>query len=90
MALPFTVSRSNWNLEILVFVEGGKPEYLEKNPQSKDENQQQTQPTYDSESENGARATLVGGECSHHCTIYRLLLILVGRIWLSIMTFYLK
>ena len=25
----------NWNLEMLVFVEGGKPENLEKNPQSK-------------------------------------------------------
>ena len=30
-----------------VFVEGGKPENPEKNPRSKDENQQQTQPTYD-------------------------------------------
>ena len=28
------------------FVEGGKPEYREKNPRSRDENQQQTQPTY--------------------------------------------
>ena len=27
VALPSTVSRSNWNLEMLVFVEGGKPEY---------------------------------------------------------------
>ena len=44
MALPSTVSRSNWNLEMLVFVEGGKPEYPEKNPRSRDENQQQTQP----------------------------------------------
>ena len=65
----FTVSRSNWNSEVLVFVEGGKPEYLEKNPRSRDENQQQTQPTYDAESGNQTRATLVGGECSHHCTI---------------------
>ena len=40
-------SRSNWNLEVLVFMEGGKPENPEKNPRSKDENQQQTQPTYD-------------------------------------------
>ena len=30
-----TVSRSNWNLQVLVFVEGGKPENAEKNPQSK-------------------------------------------------------
>ena len=28
-------SRSNWNLEVLVFVEGGKPENPEKNPRSK-------------------------------------------------------
>ena len=27
---------------------------------------QQTQPTYDAESGNRTRATLVGGECSHH------------------------
>ena len=32
---------------MLVFAEGGKPENPEKNPRSKDENQQQTQPTYD-------------------------------------------
>ena len=64
MALPSTVSGSNWNLEMLGFVEGGKPEYPEKNPQSKDENQQQTQPTYDTETGNRTRATLVGGECS--------------------------
>ena len=44
MALPSTVSRSNWNLEMFVFVEGGKPEYPEKNPRSREENQQQTQP----------------------------------------------
>ena len=36
-------SRSNWNLEMLIFVEGGKPENPERNPRSKDENQQQTQ-----------------------------------------------
>ena len=54
---------------MLVFVEGGKPENPEKNPRSKDENQQQTQPTYDAESGNRTRATLVGGECSHHCAI---------------------
>ena len=28
--------RSNWNLEVLVFVEGGKPENPEKNPRSKE------------------------------------------------------
>ena len=40
MVLSPTVSRSNWNLGMLVFVEGGKPEYPEKNPRSGDENQQ--------------------------------------------------
>ena len=59
-----TVSRSNWNLEVLVFVEGGKAEYPEKNPRSRVENQQQTQPTYDAGYRNRTRATLVGGERS--------------------------
>ena len=62
-------SRWNWNLEMLVFMEGGKPENPEKNPRSKDENQQQTQPTYDTGTGNRTRATLVEGECSHHCAI---------------------
>ena len=41
-------SWSNWNLEMLVFKERGKPEYLEKLKPlgAKEENQQQTQPTY--------------------------------------------
>ena len=56
-----TDSRSNLNLEMLVFLEGGKPEYPEKNPRSKDGNQQQTQPTYDVHSGNQTRATLVEG-----------------------------
>ena len=30
---------------------------------------QQTQPTYDAESGNRTRATLLGGECPHHCAI---------------------
>ena len=69
MALSSAVYRSNLNLEMLVFVVGRKPGYPEKNPRSKDENQQQTQPTYDVESGNGNKVTLVGGECSHHCPI---------------------
>ena len=36
---------------------------------SQAENQQQTQLTYDAESWKRTRATLVGGECSHHCAI---------------------
>ena len=69
MALLSTVSRLNWNLEMLVFLEGGKPEYPEKNPRSKDKKQQQNQPTNDAETGNRTRATLVGGESSHHCAI---------------------
>ena len=61
-----TVSRSNWNLEMLIFVEGGKPENPEKNPRSRDENQQQTQPTCDAGSGNRTRATVVGGESGLH------------------------
>ena len=61
VSLLSTVSRSNWNFEMLVFVKGGKPEYPAKNPRSKDENQQQTQPTYDTGSETQTQATLVGG-----------------------------
>ena len=66
MGLLSIFSRSNWNLEMLVFVDGGKPE---KNPWSRDENQQQTQSTYGAKTGNRTRVTLVGGECSHHCAI---------------------
>ena len=37
---------------MLIFAEGGKPENPEKNPRSEDENQQQSQPTYDAELQN--------------------------------------
>ena len=40
-------SRSNWDLELLVFEERGKPENRGEISQSKEENQQQTQPTFD-------------------------------------------
>ena len=40
-----------------------------KTSRSKDENQQQTQPTYDTGTGSRTRATLVGGERSHHCAI---------------------
>ena len=39
-------SWSNWNSEMVVFKEWGKPEYPKKNIRGKGENQQQTQPTY--------------------------------------------
>ena len=45
--------------QMLVFSERGKPEYPGKNLS-------QTQPIYDGGG-NGTRATLVEGECSHHC-----------------------
>ena len=54
---------------MLIFVDGGKPENLEKNPQSKDKNQQHTQPTYDAGSTIWTQATMVGGERDHHCAI---------------------
>ena len=60
-------SRSNWNLEMSIFEEGGKPENLEKNPRSKGDNQQQTQSTYDAGSGNRTQDTLVVGERFHHC-----------------------
>ena len=60
-----TVSRLNGNLEMLVFEEKGKLEYPEKNLLE----QGRTQPTYDAGSRNQTQATLVGGECSHHCAI---------------------
>ena len=40
-----------------------------KTSRSKDENKQQTQPTYDTGTSSRTQATLVGGECSHHCAI---------------------
>ena len=36
--------RLNWNVEVLVFVEGGKPENSQKNSRRGDENQRQTNP----------------------------------------------
>ena len=60
-------SRSNWNLEVLVFKERGKPVYPEKNSRSKGENQQQTQPTYGVDARIRTQAALGGGECTHNC-----------------------
>ena len=42
-----TVSKIELEIEVLIFVEGGKPENSEKNPRNSDENQQQTHPTCD-------------------------------------------
>jgi len=58
----------NWNLEMLVFVEKGKQENLEKNPQSKartnNKLNQHITPGW-----NQTETTLVGGEHSHHSAI---------------------
>ena len=71
-------SRSNWNLELLVFKERGKPENLEKNLSEQAENQQHTQLKKKKNKLNSRMAstlgfrtyaTLVGGECSPHCSI---------------------
>ena len=56
-------------MEMLVFMEGGKLENPEKTLGARTENQQQTQPTYDTGTGNRTRAILVGGECSHRCAI---------------------
>ena len=48
---------------MLVFEERGKES------RSREEKQQQTQPTYDARSGNRTRDTLVGGERSHQCAI---------------------
>ena len=43
---------------------------LRKTSWSKEENQQQTQPTYGVDARIRTWATLVGGECSHHCATF--------------------
>jgi len=53
---------------MLVSVGEGKLENPVKNPWSKEENQQQTPPTHGT-GWNPTWATLVGGKCSHQCTI---------------------
>ena len=63
-------SRSNWNLEMLVFEDGRKSESPDKNPRSKGENQQQTQSTYDAGSGNRTRDTLVLLPECHYGWIY--------------------
>ena len=54
-------SRSNWNLEALVFKERGKLEYLKKNLSEERENQQQTQHKNGVDTKIPTRVTLVGG-----------------------------
>jgi hypothetical protein len=49
---------------MLIFADG-KPENPEKNPRSKGENEQLTPLTYDAESGNRTRVTVVRGERTH-------------------------
>ena len=54
-------SLSGWNFEIMVSTDGGKPENQRKNPRSRDENQQESQPADNIVSENLTQAILVKG-----------------------------
>ena len=63
------LSWSNWKLEMLVFVERGKPENPEKNLWSMARTNNKLNP-YVAPGENRTQATLVGGEPCHHCTIH--------------------
>ena len=60
-------SRSNWNLEVLVFKERGKLEYLEKNL-----SEERREPTTNSthiwrRRQDSNLGHIGGGECSDHC-----------------------
>ena len=68
MALRFWIEREFVNVGKCLR-RGQNRSTQRKTSRSKDENQQQTQPTYNAESGNRTRAKLMGGECSHHCTI---------------------
>ena len=65
-------------------MEGGKPEKPEKNPLSKDENQQQTQPTYGLGGGSGNQTCVVRDESSHHdCSLLSVELIEVNFYFLG-------
>ena len=83
MVLSLPDSWSNWNLEMWVFEETGKPEYPEKTSRSKGENQQETQPTYGVDAAIGAQATSAGADrvLSPLCHLAPCLKLLPG-IWL--------
>ena len=67
---------------MLVFEDRGKPENLEKNF-SEQRSEPTTQPIYDAGPRNQTRATLVGRERSHHCTIPALLIRLFAFIFIE-------
>ena len=65
-------TRSDWNLEVLVFKERGRLQNPEKNllEQRREQNQEQTQPTYSvwSQHQDANQGHIGGGgRCSHHC-----------------------
>ena len=62
------LSWSNWNLEMLVFVEEGKLKNPEKNPRSKVKTNNKVNPNM-APGEKGTRATLVEGDHPHYCAI---------------------
>ncbi len=68
--------RWNWNFGSIGFCgvrktgePGEKPSKQGREPTTNLTHQKQTQPKYDAGSGNRTRATLVGSERSHHCTI---------------------
>ena len=63
------ISGSNWNLGMLVLRRGENRSTRRKTSQSGVENQQQTQPTYDTGSGNRTWDTLVGTKRYHHSAI---------------------
>ena len=62
MYYAFEHSRWNWNVEVLVFEERGKPLKAEKEPTTNLAHIIMVR------AQNQTRATSVGGKCSHHCT----------------------
>ena len=63
----FHVGPLFWNLEMLVFVEGGKPENPEKHPRSKARTSNKLNPRM-APGQNRTKAELVGAKRSHHST----------------------
>ena len=60
---------ASWNRLYAGFCRGGKTGEPGEKPSKQRREPTQTQPTYGVWSENQTSATLVGGECSHHCAI---------------------
>ena len=67
LCLPFLVKLEYWNVGF--WGEGKTREPREKPPEVKEGTNNQLKPTYGIDLLSWVRATLVGGECSHHCAI---------------------